>query len=160
MIQEIKNELDSVDITINITKSAGKFIVSVLPKPKTDDPAKNLLVPFIVKGEDPVEVEKILTENLVKVMPKISESTNSMNSFLDSVKEMEAKKKENQKSKVSKSKEKTVKSEPVIEKPKNDLFSTVESKPSIKVPEVVKMNEEQIEVFKEQRNSNNNIISI
>jgi PRTRC genetic system protein E len=90
MIKEIEQHLGSVDVVINITKTGGKFVVSVLPKPKTDDPAKNLLVPFIITGDSAEEVDAKLNENLLKIIPEVAKTTDSMNTYLDRVKEMEA----------------------------------------------------------------------
>lgn len=90
MIKEIAEYLDQVDLTINITKSNGKLVVSVLPKPNTDDPAKNRLTPFVVNGDNPSDVEETVVNALTESLPQIAQITNSMNHYMDSVKEMEA----------------------------------------------------------------------
>lgn len=99
MIKEIAKHLDQVDLNINVSKSGDKLIVSVLPKPKTDDPAKEQLTPFVVSGEDYEQVENTLMECLTESLPKVAEITNSMNHYLDGVKEMEAKSKMKEKAK-------------------------------------------------------------
>jgi hypothetical protein len=90
MIKEIENHLGNVDVTINISKIGDEFVLSVLPKPKTEDPIKECLDPFIIKGIDPVEVEKLLNKFLTEVIPSVEETTNSINHYLDTVNEMKA----------------------------------------------------------------------
>ena len=111
MIVELLELLNQVDVNVNFSKSGEVYIVSVRPIPKTDDPAAKKLVPFLVKGDNPFEVQQKVLSALKETLPQLNALTNDMNHYLDSVKQMEAesKMKEEAKKKAKKKDEKVTK---------------------------------------------------
>ena len=111
MIVELLELLDQVDVNVNFSKTGELYIVSVRPMPKTDDPAVKKLVPFLVKGDNPFEVQNKVLESLKQSLPQLNSLTNNMNHYLDSMKQMEAesKMKEDTKKKAKEDDEKITK---------------------------------------------------
>lgn len=107
---QILEKLDNLDVVLTFKKIGNEFTVSVLPKPRTSDKSAKLIVPFIVTGTHIPSIIDELSKALENQLPKISEVTTNMNSFINSAEKMKAESKmEEEKKKKQKSIEDKVK---------------------------------------------------
>jgi len=86
----LEQYLENTNINLVITKNGNQLTVSLLPKPKINDEAKNILKPIIIKGTAD-ELDEQFHIILQKPLEKVAGITSNILSFESSVKEMEEK---------------------------------------------------------------------
>lgn len=87
LFKQLSTVLDNQELTLHIKKSDEKLIVTVLPKPKVKDEAKELLIPLVLKGT-PEEIDEGLAK-AIAVCESIDQTSNNLAEFEKSKKKFE-----------------------------------------------------------------------
>jgi len=91
LFKELERLVNNQDLTLHISKSEEKLIVTILPKPKVNDEAKTKLVPITLKGS----AEELDKEALPKLSELLQETDSISNNLAEFEKSKEKFEKEN-----------------------------------------------------------------
>ena len=75
LFKELERLVNNQDLTLHISKSEEKLIVTILPKPKVNDEAKTKLVPITLKGSaEELDKEIIIKQHKVDIWANSSKN--------------------------------------------------------------------------------------